>query len=67
VGGRFLLQRIILTQGSNLHLSALAGRFFTTEPPGKPSSYKPRTFTLGSVRKTTSARVYGRIVRYAGL
>ena len=35
----FLLQEIFLTQGSSQHLSespALAGGFFTTEPPGKP-------------------------------
>ena len=35
----FPFQRIILTQGLNLHLpasSALAGGFFTTELPGKP-------------------------------
>ena len=38
IGCHFLLQRIFLTQGSSLHLLhllALAGRFFTTEPPGK--------------------------------
>ena len=36
-----LLQGIFLTQGSNphlLHLPELAGRFFTTEPPGKPNT-----------------------------
>ena len=34
----FLLQGIFLTQGSNLSLcfSCIAGRFFTTPPPGKP-------------------------------
>ena len=38
VGCRFLPQRIFLTQQSNLRLSpALAGWFFTTVPPGKPS------------------------------
>ena len=39
VGCHFRLQEIFLTQGSNLHLlvsPALAGRFFTTAPPGKP-------------------------------
>ena len=39
VGCRFLLQGIFPTQGSNLsllHLLALAGGFFTTEPPVKP-------------------------------
>ena len=39
VGCHFLLQGIFPTQGSNLsllHLLALAGGFFTTEPPGKP-------------------------------
>ena len=37
----FLLQRIFLTQGSNLllHISCIAGEFFTTEPPGKPRRY----------------------------
>ena len=35
VGCHFLLQGIFLTQGSNLCLPALAGKFFTTEPPGK--------------------------------
>ena len=37
----FLLQGIFLTQGSNPHLPhllALAGGFFTTEPPEKPSN-----------------------------
>ena len=34
VGCHFLLQGISLTQGSNSTL--LIGRFFTTEPPGKP-------------------------------
>ena len=33
-GLHFLLQGIFPTQRSNVH--ALAGRFFTTEPPGKP-------------------------------
>ena len=35
----FLLQGIFLNQGSNphlLHWQTLAGRLFTTEPPGKP-------------------------------
>ena len=32
----FLLQGIFLTQGSNTASPALAGRFFTTEPPRKP-------------------------------
>ena len=34
VGCHFLLQGIFLTQASN-HVSCLAGRCFTTEPPGK--------------------------------
>ena len=34
VGCHFLLQGIFLTQGSNPHLLN-AGKFFTTEPPGK--------------------------------
>ena len=44
VGCHFLLQGIFLTQGSNmcLHISCIAGGFFTTEPLGKlikPSIY----------------------------
>ena len=35
MGYRFLLQEIFLTQGLNPQSSTLAGRFFTTEPPGK--------------------------------
>ena len=41
VSCHFFLQGIFLTQGSNpclLHLLALAGRFFTIEPLGSPSS-----------------------------
>ena len=37
VGCHFLLQEIFLTQGSNPPSPALAGGFFTTEPPEKPS------------------------------
>ena len=40
VGCHFLLQGIFPTQGSNLHPLHLAGRFFTTEPPGKNPIYK---------------------------
>ena len=41
----FLLQGIISTQGSNPHL-LLAGRFFTTEPSGKPPGiYRPHIYT----------------------
>ena len=39
VGCHFFLQGIVLNQGLNPHrlcVPALAGRFFTTEPPGKP-------------------------------
>ena len=36
VGCYFLLQGIFLTQGLNACLLHLTGRFFTTEPPGKP-------------------------------
>ena len=41
VGCHALLQGIFPTQGSNLCLlsPALAGGFFTTEPPGKPTDY----------------------------
>ena len=37
VGCHFFLKGIFLTQGSNSHLLSptLAGRFFTTDPPGK--------------------------------
>ena len=40
VGCHFLLQGIFLTQGLNLSFlqsAELAGRFFTTAPPGKPN------------------------------
>ena len=37
VDHHFLLQEIFPTQGLNLQVSCLAGRFFITEPPGKPS------------------------------
>ena len=36
VVSHFLLQGISLDQGSNLCFPALAGGFFTTEPPGEP-------------------------------
>ena len=36
MGCHFLLQGIFLIQGSNPTSPALADRFFTTEPPGKP-------------------------------
>ena len=39
VGCHFLLQGLFQTQGLNPHLlqaPALASRFFTAEPPGKP-------------------------------
>ena len=41
VGCHALLQKIFLTQGSNLHILCLlhCGRFFTTGPPGKPLAY----------------------------
>ena len=38
VGCHFLLQQIFLTQESN-HVSSIAGRFLTTEPPWKPQSW----------------------------
>ena len=47
VGCHFLLWRIFPTQRLN-HVSCLWGRFFTTEPPGKPrSSYIPIVFHSG--------------------
>ena len=39
MGCRFLLQRIFPTQGSNSSSSALVGRFFTMESPGKPLTW----------------------------
>ena len=39
VDRHFLLQRIFQTQWLNAHLLHLAGRFFTTEPPGKLTIY----------------------------
>ena len=42
IGIHFLLQVIFPTQGSNLRLSCLAGRFFTTEPSGKPHVQRER-------------------------
>ena len=36
MGCHLLLQGIFPTLGSNCPSPALAGRFFTTEPPGKP-------------------------------
>ena len=42
MGCYFLLQSILLTQGSNTHTlpasPALTGRFFTTKPPGQPQN-----------------------------
>ena len=38
VGCHFLLQGVFPDQGSNLCFPALAGGFFTTEPPGEPTS-----------------------------
>ena len=38
VGCHFLLQRIFLTQGLNLRLQHWQAGFFTTEPPGKPTT-----------------------------
>ena len=38
VGCHFCLQWILPDQGSNPHSPAWTGRFFTTEPPGKPLS-----------------------------
>ena len=50
VGCHFLLQGILLTRGieptSPLSF-ALAGRFFTTEPPGKPFSSPVSLFNVG--------------------
>ena len=40
----FLLQGIFLTQGWSC-ISCLASRFFTTEPPGKPSTLVPVLIT----------------------
>ena len=35
-GVESLLQGIFPTKGSDSHIACLAGRFFITEPPGKP-------------------------------
>ena len=40
VRSHFLLQGIFLTQESNLHISWLAGGFFTTEPLGRSNIKK---------------------------
>ena len=50
VGCHALLQGIFPTQGSNLYPhvscgSCIAGRFFTTEPPGKPIRMYVHTHT----------------------
>ena len=58
MGCYFLLQGIFLTQGWKLHLLALVGRFFATEPPGKPFPLTTppfnlapfHSFNLGTVR-----------------
>ena len=49
MGCHFLLQRIFTIEGSNpgLECLALAGRFFTTKPPGKPMNF----ITLLVIRK----------------
>ena len=41
MGCHALLQGIFPTQGSNPCLQQWAGRFFTAEPPEKPSYYAP--------------------------
>ena len=47
MGCHFVLQRIFLTQGSNVHLLYhLLGRFFITEPLGKPQVYFYKIFSL---------------------
>ena len=50
MGCYFLLQGIFPTQGLNLSLMflALAGRFFTTELPGKPSLLRISVFHLNT-------------------
>ena len=40
MGCHFLLQEIFSTQGSNPHLLHRQTDSYTTEPPGKPISYK---------------------------
>ena len=46
VGCHFLLQRIFLTQRSNLHLLHWQGGFFTTEPPSVQFSSVTQCLTL---------------------
>ena len=45
VGCHFLLQEIFLTQEST-HRFCTAGRFFPTEPPGRPSTFLYRSVNL---------------------
>ena len=49
VGCHFLLQGIFPTQGSNPVSPALAGRFFTTEPPRKPTQKYSERLKQGSL------------------
>ena len=61
VGCHFLLQGIFPTQGSNLRL-LLAGRFFATEPPRKPSEWLNNALSLvsGIRPKESNRSVWGR-------
>src|SRR5574337_44455 len=58
VGCHFLFQGIFPTQRSNPHLPALAGGFFTTEPPGKLCYFPRRTHCSTFVRFSQSMNVF---------
>jgi len=51
VGCQFLLQGNLLDPGIEPTSSALSGRFFTTEPPGKPIIYISYSKTVEKERK----------------
>ena len=58
MGSHSLLQGIFLTQGS----PALAGRFFTAEPPGKPCEIKTAGVVL-VLKVSRGLDLYGRKLR----
>ena len=62
VGCCFLLQGIFLTQGSNPCLPAspaLAGRLFTTKPPGKLGSLNGVEKPLAALLRWRSSKEFG--------
>ena len=65
MGCHFLLQGIFPAQGSNprlLHISCIAGEFFTTEPPGKPLSLGKNHLNSFSQILYVSLRKYKQMV-----